>query len=189
MIAIPAAIYRKTGRTRFRGVRFHTPNSVSFFGGSLSSGERTQWVPFSLLFVCQSELTEFLAELTEFAAELNVSSLFRNSTLETVFRPFSNLQECLGPGPESAPWSAFSAFGPLAQSAPKSAFWVFFWHLNVLRRPVWGWVSVLSAPRLQRYGCECVLTRPENSLIGGAATSLPLHTKPNRTLLFSNYFR
>ena len=41
------------------------------FRGSLSSGERTQWVPLSLLFVCQSELTEFLAELTEFAAELS----------------------------------------------------------------------------------------------------------------------
>ena len=41
------------------------------FRGSLSSGERAQWVPFSLLFVCQSELTEFLAELTEFAAELS----------------------------------------------------------------------------------------------------------------------
>ena len=42
-----------------------------FFLGSLSSGERTQWVPFSLLFVCKCELTEFLAELTEFAAELS----------------------------------------------------------------------------------------------------------------------
>ena len=53
------------------------PNTVSestvsntelseFFWGSLSSGERTQWVPLSLLFVCQSELTEFFAELTEF---------------------------------------------------------------------------------------------------------------------------
>ena len=41
------------------------------FLGSLSSGERTQWVPFSLLFVCKCELTEFLAELTEFAAELS----------------------------------------------------------------------------------------------------------------------
>ena len=41
------------------------------FRGSLSSGERTQWVPFSLLFVCKRELTEFLAELTEFAAELS----------------------------------------------------------------------------------------------------------------------
>ena len=41
------------------------------FRGSLSSRERTQWVPLSLLFVCQSELTEFFAELTEFAAELS----------------------------------------------------------------------------------------------------------------------
>ena len=41
------------------------------FGGSLSSGERTQWVPFSLLFVCKRELTEFFAELTEFAPKLS----------------------------------------------------------------------------------------------------------------------
>ena len=41
------------------------------FRGSLSSGERTQWVPLSLLFVCQNELTEFFAELTEFAPELS----------------------------------------------------------------------------------------------------------------------
>ena len=41
------------------------------FRGSLSSGERTQWVPLSLLCVCQSELTEFFAELTEFAVKLS----------------------------------------------------------------------------------------------------------------------
>ena len=41
------------------------------FRGSLSSGERTQWVPLSLLFVWQSELTEFFEELTEFAPELS----------------------------------------------------------------------------------------------------------------------
>ena len=39
--------------------------------------------------MCQSELTEFFAELTEFAGEENsVSSLLRNSTLET-FSPLS----------------------------------------------------------------------------------------------------
>ena len=41
------------------------------FRGSLSFGERAQWVPLSLLFVCKRELTEFVAELTEFAAELS----------------------------------------------------------------------------------------------------------------------
>ena len=44
-----------------------------------------------IIFVCQGELTEFFAELTEFAGENSVSSLLRNSTLETVFRPFPNL--------------------------------------------------------------------------------------------------
>ena len=41
------------------------------FWGSLSSGERIQWVPFSLSFVCQNELAEFFAELTEFAPKLS----------------------------------------------------------------------------------------------------------------------
>ena len=61
------------------------------FRGSLSSGEQTQWVPLSLLFVCQSELTEFFAEPHRVCPETqwgSVSSLLRNSTLETVFRPF-----------------------------------------------------------------------------------------------------
>ena len=62
--------------------------------GSLSSGERTQWVPFSLLFVCKRELTEFLAELTEFAAELGEFSspkqYSRNSILPVPQCPGDN---------------------------------------------------------------------------------------------------
>ena len=45
------------------------------FWPSPSSGERAQWVPLSLLFACQSKLTEFVAEITEFAAELREFSL------------------------------------------------------------------------------------------------------------------
>ena len=41
------------------------------FWGSLSSWARAWWFPLSLLFVCQSELTEFYAELTEFAPKLS----------------------------------------------------------------------------------------------------------------------
>ena len=70
------------------------PNTVSgstvsntelseFFQGSLSSRERTQWVPLSQLFVCQNELTEFFAELTEFAPELSEAqwALFSETVL------------------------------------------------------------------------------------------------------------
>ena len=35
------------------------------FWGSLSSGERAQWAPFSFLSVCQKELTEFAPKLSE----------------------------------------------------------------------------------------------------------------------------
>ena len=42
------------------------------FWSSPSSRERTQWVPLGLLFVCQSELTEFFfAELTKFDPKLS----------------------------------------------------------------------------------------------------------------------
>ena len=62
------------------------PNTVSgstgpntelseFLCSSLSSGERAQWVPRNLLFVCRCKLTEFFAELTEFGAELSEFSL------------------------------------------------------------------------------------------------------------------
>ena len=54
------------------------------FWPSPSSGERAQWAPLSLLFVCQSELSKSFAELTD----NSVSSLFRNSALERVFRAF-----------------------------------------------------------------------------------------------------
>ena len=40
-----------------------------------SSGERTQRVPLSLVFVCKSELIESFAQLSEFAAELSEFSL------------------------------------------------------------------------------------------------------------------
>ena len=64
----------ETGRIRFRRVRTCKVSNAKlseFFLLSPSSGERAQWVPLSLVFVCTSELTEFLAELTEFAAELS----------------------------------------------------------------------------------------------------------------------
>ena len=64
-----------------------TPNSVSFFCPLQVPGGRTQWVPFSLSCVCQSELTEFFQNSPSLAQN-SVSSLFRNSTLETVFCPF-----------------------------------------------------------------------------------------------------
>ena len=82
-----AGVARKRAEYGFGEYGFKHRTQWVFFG-SLSSLPGTQWVPLSLLFVCKSELTEFLAELTEFAAELSEFSLFRNSTLETVFRPF-----------------------------------------------------------------------------------------------------
>ena len=49
----------------------------------------------------QSELTELFAELTEFAPQTqwgSVSSLLRNSTLETAIRPFPNLFQAVRKG-------------------------------------------------------------------------------------------
>ena len=50
-------------------------------------GENSVTSSQPMICACQSELTEFFTELTEFAKE-SVNSLFRNSALETVFRPF-----------------------------------------------------------------------------------------------------
>ena len=58
----------ETDQKRFWRVRFQTPSSVSFLALTELRGEN---VPLSLLFVCQSELTEVVAELTKFAAELS----------------------------------------------------------------------------------------------------------------------
>ena len=44
--------------------------------------------PISLACVCQSKFTEFVAELTELLQN-SVTSLFWNSTLETVFSLFA----------------------------------------------------------------------------------------------------
>ena len=61
---------------------FKTPSSVSFLP-SPNFGERTQWVPLSLLFVWKQELSQFFAELTD-VPQNSVSSILLNSTLETI---------------------------------------------------------------------------------------------------------
>ena len=62
----------ETGRIRFRGVRFQTPNSVSFLGftefrgaNSVSSSRPIICVPKRIHRVFFAELTEFAAELSE----------------------------------------------------------------------------------------------------------------------------
>ena len=60
----------ETGRIRFGRCRFQNTKLSEFLWLSPSSRERIQWVTLSLLFVCQSDLTEFVAELTESGAEL-----------------------------------------------------------------------------------------------------------------------
>ena len=75
------------------------------FHGSLSSGERAQWVPFSLLFVCKRELTEFLTELTEFAPKLSEAQwvLFSETALSKQYSAHFWLMEV-----ESCPGNLFS---------------------------------------------------------------------------------
>ena len=82
----------ETGRIRFRGARFQTPNSVSFSGliefwgaNSVSSSQPIICVPKRTHRVfCR---THRVCRGTQWGL---VSSLLRNSTLETVFRPFPN---------------------------------------------------------------------------------------------------
>ena len=75
---------------RFRRLAHHPPPKKP------PDEEGLLWgFPLSVLVVHQSELTEFFfVEFTEFAQN-SVSSLFRNSTLETVFCPFPILRRTL----------------------------------------------------------------------------------------------
>ena len=84
----------ETGRIRFQRARFQTPSSVSFFALTEFRGEMSVSSSQHILFVWQSELTEFFAELTEFAPKLSEAQwvLFSETVrLETVFRPFPTI--------------------------------------------------------------------------------------------------
>ena len=81
----------ETGRIRFRRPRFQTQKSVSFSALTEFCGE-SSLSSSQPLFVCQSELTEFVGELTEFASELSelssesvLSKHYSASFLEKVF--------------------------------------------------------------------------------------------------------
>ena len=60
----------RNGQNEFWRARFQTSNSVSFRSSPSSGGENSV-SPLGLLFVCQSELTEFYAEPTEFVPKLS----------------------------------------------------------------------------------------------------------------------
>ena len=111
------------------GTRFQTPNSVSFFG--------PHWVPvsevgefLSAYYLCaKANLPSFSQklELTELRQN-SVSSLFRNSTPETVFRPVPYIR------PRWTKWTILVHFG-LANAKiqlgirsfwPKLAKWPFW---------------------------------------------------------------
>ena len=80
---------RKRAEIGFRGVRFQTPNSVSFlvlteFWGANSVSS------FSAYYLCARANSPSFSQNSPSLPQNSVSSFFRNSTLETVFRPFPN---------------------------------------------------------------------------------------------------
>ena len=77
----------ETGRIRFRRVRFQTPNSVSFFGPHRVPGRELSEL-LSPYYLCAKGNSPSFSQNSPSLAQNSVSSLFRNSTLETVFRPF-----------------------------------------------------------------------------------------------------
>ena len=69
-----------TGRIRFRGVRFQTPNSVSFFGLAEFRGANS--VSSSQPIICVPKRTHrVFSQNSPSLPQNSVSSLFRNSTL------------------------------------------------------------------------------------------------------------
>ena len=84
-----SAVNGEIGRIRFRGVRFQTPNSVSFFGLAEFRGANS--VSSSQPIICVQTWTHRVSRRTHRVCPKtqwgSVSSLLRNSTLETVFRP------------------------------------------------------------------------------------------------------
>ena len=86
--------FSETGRIRFRGVRFQTPNSVSFFG--LTEFRGASSVSFlSAYYLCAKANSPSLTQNSPILPQNSVGSLLRNSTLETVFRPFPRFSEVL----------------------------------------------------------------------------------------------
>ena len=90
----PRATYTEknseTGRIRFQRVHSNTELS-QFFGPSPSSGERTRWVPSQPIICVQMRTHRVFGRTHRVCPKTqwgSVSSLLRNSTLETVFRPF-----------------------------------------------------------------------------------------------------
>ena len=77
-----------TGRIRFRGVRFQTPNSVSFFWLTELRGANSVSSSQPIIFLCAKADSPSFSQNSPSLPQNSVSSLFRNSTLETVFRPF-----------------------------------------------------------------------------------------------------
>ena len=80
----------ETGRIRFQRVRFQTPNSVSFSGLTEFRGANS--VSSSRSIICVPKRTHRVFHRTHRVCRKtqwdSVSSLLRNSALETVFRPF-----------------------------------------------------------------------------------------------------
>ena len=79
----------ETGQIRFRRVRFQTPNSVSFLALTEFQGDNSASCVQPI--ICVSIRThQFFSQNSPSSLQNSVSSLFRNSTLGTVFHPFPN---------------------------------------------------------------------------------------------------
>ena len=116
----------KRGRIRFRGVRFQTPNSVSFLGLTEFWGANS--VSSSQPIICVPKRTHRVFRRTHRVCRKtqwgSVSSLLRNSTLKTVFRPFPNIW-LWRPFMEGF----FGVHSPDCLSPLVVGMWLSWWHL------------------------------------------------------------
>ena len=86
---------------RFRRVRFQTPSSVSFFAPHRAPGrELSEFL--SAYYLCAKANSPSFSQNSPSLPQNSVSSLFGNSTLETVLRPVSKKFWCTGTSPHSS---------------------------------------------------------------------------------------
>ena len=89
----------ETGRIQFRRARFQTPSSVSCLALTVFWGEDSVSSSQPIPYLCEKANSPSFSQNSLSLLQNSVRSLFRNSTLETVFHQFPIEFSIFGPSP------------------------------------------------------------------------------------------